>query len=49
MNDLTELEITKEDLEKLTEEELVDIKVRLESLLMECEEILQEDTNIEEK
>ena len=49
MNDLTELEITKEDLEKLTEEELVDIKVRLENLLMECEEILQEDTNIEEK
>ena len=27
--------------EKLTEEELVDIKVRLENLLMECEEILQ--------
>ena len=46
--ELAKLEITKEELQDLTMEEVADIKVKLEELLMECEEILQEDTDIEE-
>lgn len=46
--ELTRLEITKEELEELSAEELVDVKIKLEELLMECDEILQEDSDIEE-
>lgn len=46
--ELTKTEITREELEELTPEELADLKIRLEDLLMECDEILQEDTDIEE-
>ena len=46
--ELVKLEITKEDLQELSAEEIVDIKLKLEELLMECEEILQEDVDIEQ-
>lgn len=42
MEKLTIEELTKEDLEELSGEELVDLKVKLEELIMDCEEILQE-------
>ncbi len=41
--ELTNLEITKEELEELSAEELADLKIKLEELVMECDEILQED------
>ncbi len=43
MEELTNLEITEEELEKLTPEELADAKVRLEELLLKCDELLQDD------
>lgn len=43
MEESTKIEITKEDLENLTTEEIVDLKVRLEELLMECDELLEEN------
>lgn len=43
--ELTKLEITKEELEELTVEELADLKIELEELLMECEDILEDDDN----
>lgn len=43
--ELTKLEITKEELEELTAEELADLKIELEELLMECEDILEDDDN----
>lgn len=36
-------ELTREDLMQLSTEELVDLKMEIESLLMECEEILNEE------
>lgn len=42
MEKLTIEELTKEDLEELSGEELVDLKVKLEELIMDCEEILRE-------
>ena len=45
--ELTKLEITKEELEELTAEELADLKIELEELLMECEDILEDDDNEE--
>ena len=46
MDELTKMEITKEDLKDLTAEELADLKVRLEELLMECDEILQDEDDV---
>lgn len=46
--ELTKLEITKEELEGLSAEELADLKIKLEQLLMECDEVLQDDNDIEE-
>lgn len=43
MDELTNLEITKEELEELTPEELVEAKIRLEELLLKCDELLQDD------
>lgn len=42
MEELTNLELTREDLEEITTEELVDLKVELEELLMQCEELLED-------
>ena len=42
--ELTDIELTKEDLEQLTAEELADVKVELEELIMDCEEILQDNS-----
>ena len=42
MEELTNLELTREDLEEMTTEELVDLKVELEELLMQCEELLED-------
>ena len=42
MEELTNLEITNEDLEEMTAEELADLKVELEELLMKCDELLQD-------
>lgn len=46
--ELTNLEITKEELEELSAEELADLKIKLEELVMECDEILQEDEDNDE-
>lgn len=40
LDELDEIEISKEDLEGLDAEELVDLKVELEELIMDCDEIL---------
>lgn len=42
MEELTNLELTREDLEEMTTEELVDLKVELEELLMQCEELIED-------
>ena len=42
MEELTNLEITNEDLEEMTAEELADLKIGLEELLMKCDELLQD-------
>ena len=42
MEELTNLELTREVLEEMTTEELVDLKVELEELLMQCEELLED-------
>ena len=42
MEELTNLELTREDLEEMTTEELVDLKVELEELLMQCQELLED-------
>ncbi len=43
MEELTNLEINKEDLENLSAEELVDLKIELEELIMKCEDLLNEE------
>jgi hypothetical protein len=43
MEKLTNLEINKEDLENLSAEELVDLKIELEELIMKCEDLLNEE------
>lgn len=43
MEGLTDLEINKEDLENMSAEELVDLKVGLEELIMKCDELLQNE------
>lgn len=45
--ELDNIELTKEDLEQLSTEELADIKVELEELIMDCEEILQNNSEEE--
>ena len=42
-DELNELELVREDLEELTAEELVDLKIELEDLLMDCDEILDDN------
>lgn len=36
-------EITRNDLQELSTEELVDLKIEIEELLAECEEVLEEE------
>ena len=43
MEGLTDLEINKEDLENMSAEELADLKVGLEELRMQCDELLQNE------
>lgn len=43
MEKLTNLEINKEDLENLSAEELVDLKIELEELIMKCDDLLNEE------
>lgn len=43
MEELTNLELTREDLAELSPEELADIKIELEDLEMDIDEILQSD------
>lgn len=43
MEELTDLEIKKEDLENMSAEELVDLKLELEDLIMKCDELLQDE------
>lgn len=43
MEELTNLEINKEDLENLSAEELVDLKIELEELIMKCDDLLNEE------
>ena len=40
---ITDVELTDEDLKELDVEELADIKIRLEDLLISCDEILQDN------
>lgn len=47
MEELENLELTREDLEELSAEELVDIKIELEDLEMDIDEILQENSDEE--
>lgn len=46
--DIMDIELTKEDLSKLSPDELVELKIKLEEMKMELEELLQEDENDEE-
>lgn len=41
--ELTNIEIENSDIEELNCEELADLKIKIEDLLMDCEEILQSD------
>lgn len=41
-------ELTKEDLKQLSTEELVNLKLEIEELLMECEEVLFDEEEEEE-
>lgn len=47
-DELNELELVREDLEELTAEELVDLKIELEDLLMDCDEILDDNDEDDE-
>lgn len=47
MEELENLELTREDLEALSAEELADIKIGLEELEMDIDEILQENSEEE--
>ena len=42
-DELNEVELVREDLEELTAEELADLKIELEDLLMDCDEILDDN------
>lgn len=41
--DVMDIELTKENLDKLSPKELVELKVKLEEMKMDLEELLQED------
>lgn len=41
--DIMDIEFTKEDLNQLSYDELVELKIKLEEMKMELEELLQED------
>ena len=45
--ELNDIELTKEDLKQLSAEELADVKIELEELIMDCEEILQNNSEEE--
>lgn len=47
-DELNEVELVREDLEELTAEELADLKIELEDLLMECDEILDDNNEDDE-
>ena len=47
-DELNEVELVREDLEELTAEELVDLKIELEDLLMDCDEILDDNDEDDE-
>lgn len=47
-DELNEVELVREDLEELTAEELADLKIELEDLLMECDEILDDNDEDDE-
>ena len=47
-DELNELELVREDLEELTTEELADLKIELEDLLMDCNEILDDNDEDDE-
>ena len=47
-DELNELELVREDLEELTAEELADLKIELEDLLMDCNEILDDNDEDDE-
>lgn len=47
-DELNELELVREDLEELTAEELADLKIELEDLLMDCDEILDDNDEDDE-
>lgn len=41
--DMTNIDITLEDLKELSPEELIELKLKLEELAMDYEELLEED------
>lgn len=43
MEENIDIELTKEDLEELTPEELVDLKIRIENMKLDLEELLQDE------
>lgn len=47
-DELNEVELVREDLEELTAEELADLKIELEDLLMDCDEILDDNNEDDE-
>lgn len=47
-DELNEVELVREDLEELTAEELADLKIELEDLLMDCDEILDDNDEDDE-
>ncbi len=47
-DELNEMEISRGDLEGLNAEDLVDLKVELEDLIMDCDEILDVDNEEDE-
>lgn len=47
-DELNELELVREDLEELTAEQLADLKIELEDLLMDCDEILDDNDEDDE-
>lgn len=49
MEELNNLELTNEDLQEMTTEELVDLKLELEELLMKCEDLLEESNEVKKE
>lgn len=42
-NNMTDIEITREDLEELTPEELVELKIKLDEMSLRIEELLEDE------